>query len=403
MFGKPIRLFRIFGFDIGIDVSWFILFMLITWSLALGLFPFQYPGLPFMSYVLMGIIGALGLFASIVFHELSHSLVARRFGLNMKGITLFMFGGVSEMPEEPGRPRAEFWMAIAGPISSVALAIAFYGLYRLGMILGWSGTWNGIIGYLAIVNAVLALFNMVPAFPLDGGRVLRSAVWGYTGDFARATRIASGIGSGFGLFLFIFGAVRIIAGNLVGGVWWMLIGLFIRSGARASVAQMTFARILHGETVRNFMNPHPVTVPPNLPLKRLVEEYLYKFNYKFFPVTDEGRVLGCIGMPQVKAMTPLEWELRRVGDAMASCPAESLVSADMPVEKALKRMQESGQGTLMVVEGGRLIGVITTADILHYLTMKMEIEEAEERAAEQPRTRISRRPRRPEADEPLPA
>lgn len=381
MFGKPIRLFRIFGFDIGIDLSWFILFMLITWSLALGLFPFQYPDFPFLSYVLMGILGALGLFASIVFHELAHSLVARRFGLTMKGITLFMFGGMSEMPEEPGKPRAEFWMAISGPLSSVALAFAFYGLHRLGMAMDWSEAWNGIIGYLAIVNAFLALFNMVPAFPLDGGRVLRSALWSLTGDFARATRIASGVGSGFGLFLFIFGAVRIIAGNLVGGVWWMLIGLFIRSGARASVAQMTFARILHGETVRNFMNPHPVTVSPNLPLKRLVEEYLYKFNYKFFPVTDEERVVGCIGMPQIKVMTPQEWELRCVGDAMASCPAESLVSADMSVEKALKRMQESGQGTLMIIENGRLLGVITTADILHYLTMKMEIEEAEERAA----------------------
>lgn len=397
MFGKPIHLFRISGFDIRLDASWFVLFFLITFTLALGLFPYQYPGLSFPAYLSMGVIGALGLFASIVFHEVSHSVVARRFGLRMKGITLFMFGGMAEMPEDPRKPAAEFWMAIAGPISSLVLAAAFYGVFSMGAFLAWPGSWNGILGYLALVNVFLAAFNMVPAFPLDGGRVLRSAVWQFTGDYARATRIASAIGSGFGLFFFILGAARIIAGNVVGGVWMMLIGLFIRAGARSTITLMNYARILKDETVRSFMNRHPVTVAPGLPIRDLVDNYLYRHNYKLFPVRDGERVIGCIGLAQVKAMTPQQWDTLKVADAMAACPGEAMIPAETPVEQALKRMQESGQSTLMVVENGEVAGIVTTADILHYLTMKLELEEAEDRAG--PETPVTR----PSAGEPLPA
>lgn len=406
MFGKPIHLFRIFGFDVGIDLSWFLLFMLITWSLAMGLFPFQYPGLAGSTYLMMGVTGALGLFLSIVFHELSHSLVARRFGLTMKGITLFLFGGVAEMPEEPRKPGAEFWMAAAGPASSLVLAAAFLALYRLGQGLEWNGAWTGIIGYLSVVNVALAIFNMVPAFPLDGGRVLRAAIWKATGDPARATRVAASIGAGFGMFLFAFGAVRIISGNLVGGVWWMLIGLFIRSGARSTVTQMNFSRLLKGEKVGGFMNRRPVSVDPAMPVKRLVEDYLYKHNYRNFPVTDGGRLVGCIGIDQVKSLGPHRWEIMRVGEAMSPCPDEAVVDADMPVEQALKRMQESGQSTLLVLEDGRFGGILTTSDILHYLTMRMELEAAERRAPEsraQEEDTRRERPERPGTGEPLPA
>jgi Zn-dependent protease/CBS domain-containing protein len=403
MFGKPIRLFRIFGFQVGIDLSWFILFFLITWTLALGLFPYQFPGLPMATYALMGVIGALGLFASIVFHEMSHSLVARRFGLHMKGITLFLFGGVAEMPEEPKGAKAEFWMAIAGPLASVFLAAFFYGLYNAGLAAGWPETWNGIIGYLAIVNLILAIFNMVPAFPLDGGRILRSAVWAATGDFAKATRISSAVGSGFGLFLFIFGAVRILAGNLIGGVWWMLIGLFIRAGARSTVTQLTLSRLLAGETVRDFMNRHPITVRPELPVSALVDDYLYKHTAKAFPVTDGPRVLGCVGVEQVKALRRDRWETSRVEDVMGPCAEDTTVSGDVPVEQALKRMQESGQTSLMVVEGGMLQGVISTGDILHYLSTRAELEKARGREAPRPRPAEEPRRDRPGAGEPLPA
>jgi Zn-dependent protease/CBS domain-containing protein len=349
------------------------------------------------------VTGALGLFASIVFHEMSHSLVARRFGLHMKGITLFLFGGVAEMPEEPKGAGAEFWMAIAGPLASVFLAAFFYGIYNAGLAAGWPATWNGIIGYLAIVNLILAIFNMVPAFPLDGGRILRSAVWAFTGDFARATRIASAVGSGFGLFLFIFGAVRILTGNLIGGVWWMLIGLFIRAGARSTVTQLTLSRLLAGETVRGFMNRHPVTVRPELPVSALVDDYLYKHPAKAFPVTDGPRVLGCVGVDQVKALRRERWETSRVEDVMGPCAEDTMISGDLPVEQALKRMQESGQTSLMVVEAGTLQGVISTSDILHYLSTKAELEKARGRETPGRRPAEESRHGRPGEGEPLPA
>ena len=379
MFGKPIRLFRIFGFEVGIDVSWFILFLLVTGSLALGLFPFQFPGLSLSTYVSMGVLGSLGLFFSIVFHELSHSLVARRFGLHMHGITLFLFGGVAEMPEEPRRPGEEFWMAAAGPASSLGLAAILFAVHSLGQSLGWSGIGNGLVGYLALVNLVLAIFNLVPAFPLDGGRVLRSAFWAKTGDFAKATRIAAAAGEGFGVLLFVFGAARILAGNPVGGVWWMLIGLFIRTGARAAATQLTLTRLLKGVKVRAFTERHPIVVPPELPLRSLLDDYLYRYNYRLFPVGEDGNLRGCIGAEQVKTLRPGDWDTLRVRDAMAECPSGAYIDADDLAESALKRMQRDGQPTLLVMDQGRIAGVVNSGDILHFLATRADLEKASSR------------------------
>ena len=181
MFGKRITLFKLFGFSVRIDISWLIIVILITWSLALGLFPHYYKDLSKTTYWLMGATGALGLFVSIIFHELCHSLVARRYGLPIKGITLFIFGGVAEMEEAPPSAKAEFMMAIAGPISSVLLGVVLYGILTLGKGSGWPDPVNGVIGYLAAINCILAGFNLLPAFPLDGGRMLRSALWGWKG------------------------------------------------------------------------------------------------------------------------------------------------------------------------------------------------------------------------------
>ena len=190
MFGKRITLFRLLGFEVKIDASWLIIAVLITWSLARAVFPAYFEGLSGATYILMGIVGALGLFSSIVVHEFSHSLVARRFGLSMKGITLFIFGGVAEMEEEPPTAKAEFFMAIAGPAASVVLGGVLLGITVLGTRYGWPNPVIGVLSYLWTINLVLAAFNLLPAFPLDGGRVLRSALWGFTGRLAWATRIA---------------------------------------------------------------------------------------------------------------------------------------------------------------------------------------------------------------------
>jgi len=284
MFGKRIDLFKLFGFEVRIDLSWVILAIFIAWSLSAGLFPFRYEGLSSQTYWIMGIVGAIGLFFSIVVHELSHSLVAGHFGMPIHGITLFLFGGVAEMKKEPPSPRAEFMMAIAGPLSSILLAAVFYMIAQITQNAGWSEAVYGVIKYLAWINGILAVFNLVPAFPLDGGRVLRAALWGWKKDLKWATRIAAGFGSGFGLFLILMGILQFFGGNFIGGMWWFFIGMFVRSAAKMSYSQLLVRKALQGETVGRFMKKEPVTVPPSTTVEELVEDFIYRHQFKILTV-----------------------------------------------------------------------------------------------------------------------
>ncbi len=256
MFGKRIPLFKLFGFRVSIDVTWFILAILVTWTLAEEVFPHRfvkYEDFSKPTYWLMGIAGLFGLFTSIVFHEFCHSLIARRYGLPMKGITLFIFGGVAEMVDEPDSPRTEFFMAIAGPVSSVLLGTGLFLIYLAVKRIGWLGPVKAVLQWLYTLNFVLAVFNLMPAFPLDGGRVLRSILWAIKNNLLWATKIASRLGSGFGLFLIIIGMWFFIEGNFIGGVWLALIGMFILNASKMSYRQMLLRRSLAGEEVRHFM------------------------------------------------------------------------------------------------------------------------------------------------------
>lgn len=208
MFGRRIKLFRLFGFEVRIDLSWIIIAVLVAWSLAVGFFPFRYKNLSAQTYWVMGVVGAIGFFLSVIFHEIFHSLVGRKFGIPMKGITLFIFGGVSEMGEEPPNAKAEFLVAIVGPLSSMVIGLACYGIHILGIRGGWPVAINGVVQYLAYINSLLAAFNLLPAFPLDGGRMLRAGLWALKKNLRWATRIASGIGSGFALLLMLFGGFQ---------------------------------------------------------------------------------------------------------------------------------------------------------------------------------------------------
>lgn len=227
MFDRRVTLFRLFGFEVRVDASWLILAILISWTLAKSYFPWQYKGLTGGDYWGMGIVSALALFACIVAHEFSHSLVARRQGLPMKGITLFIFGGVAEMGEEPGTARTEFLMAIAGPIASVVLGASFYlcYLFTRGVL---PVTVTGVLAYLAWLNVALAVFNLIPAFPLDGGRVLRSALWYWKGDLRAATETAATAGGFFGMMLILFAVWQFFTGNFIGAMWYFLIGMFLQ-------------------------------------------------------------------------------------------------------------------------------------------------------------------------------
>jgi Zn-dependent protease/CBS domain-containing protein len=323
----------------------------------------------------MGIMGALGLFASIIFHEMCHSLVARQFGLPMKGITLFIFGGVAEMDEEPPSAKAEFMMAVAGPISSIFLAVCLAALYFLGKGGWWSEPVNGVLCYLSMINGLLAAFNLVPAFPLDGGRVLRAALWSWKNNIKWATRIASNTGSAFGMFLIILGLLSVLGGNFVGGMWWFLIGMFVRGAARMSYQQLLTREALEGEPVSRFMETNPVTVSPTISIKELVEDYVYKYHFKMFPVVENGELAGCISTRQVKEIPREEWSQKTVGEVRTQCSEDNTIQPETDAVKALSRMRKMDGSRLMVVENGHLEGILSLKDLLQFLSLKVELEE----------------------------
>jgi len=327
----------------------------------------------------MGLAGALGLFASILFHELSHSLVARQYDLKIKGITLFIFGGVAEMEGEPATPKIEFFVAVIGPISSYFLAAVFHGLTLLSGQQGWPPTIEGVVSYLCLVNILLATFNLVPAFPLDGGRILRSWLWKVHGNLRTATRIASRSGSFFGMVLIVFGFFNLINGNFIGGMWYCLIGLFLRQSANMAYQDLIVKHVLKDQTVKDLMNTNPVTVSGSLLVSQLVEDYFYKFRYDLFPVIDASRLLGSVTIKEVKSIPAQDWNSRQVITILRSLSESHTVSPHTNVLTAMSRMTRGEIHTLLVVENEELLGVLSLKDILRFLSIKVELEQSSNR------------------------
>lgn len=372
---RQYRLFRLLGFEVKIDLSWLLLALLITWTLAAGLFPHAYPELSQNTYWWMGLAGAVGIFFSIVFHEFSHSLVARSFGMPIKGITLFIFGGVAEMEEEPPSPKSEFWMAVVGPIASFFLAFVFYLIYSLASAADWHASIIGVSYYLGFLNMVLAIFNLVPAFPLDGGRMLRAGLWQWKNNILTATRISSQIGSAFGIVLIVLGIIGFFQGNFIGGMWWVLIGVFLRGAAASSYTQLMMREVLQGESIRRFMNPHPIVAPPSLSIQELVDDYIYKHHFKMFPVVEGSELLGCISSEDVKKIPREEWPRHRVSEVMEHCSPSNTVSPDADTAQVLMRMMgPQARSRMMVVEQNRLVGLVSLKDLREFLSIKLDLE-----------------------------
>lgn len=377
MFGRPVSLFTVFGFEIKVDISWLLLAALITWSLATGLFPEYYKGLPPSAYWWMGIAGAFGLFLSIIFHELAHSLVARRYGVSMKEITLFIFGGVAHMEEDPPSPKAEFMIAVVGPLSSCLLAISAFLLYKLGIHSVWPVTITGVLNYLSWLNMILAVFNLIPAFPLDGGRILRSALWRWKKDMRWSTNIATQIGSGFGLMLIIMGIFYIVRGNFVGGLWWFLIGLFVRAAAQSSYRQVLARNLFHTKKVKDLMITNPVSVPRSISLDDFIRDYVYKYHFQAYPVLSFGRLTGCIFLKQIASIPREEWTQHTVGAIALPCSTDITIGPEEDANKALEVMNRTGNSRLLVVNGDELAGIISLKDMLALLSLKMELNDLE--------------------------
>lgn len=379
MFGRQFQLFRLFGFPVAVDLSWFVIATLLTWSLARSLFPAVAPELGQAVYWILGVLGTIGLFASVILHELAHALAARRFGLEIRGITLFIFGGVAQMDREPPHPKAEFVVAVAGPALSFVLAGAFFASSLPLAVAGESA--SALSFYLGITNAFLAGFNLVPAFPLDGGRMLRALLWQWRGSLRRATRITARIGSAFGWALIGLGILRaMIGGDLVGAIWFVLIGMFLRNAARTSYQGLVVRRTLEGEPVSQFMEADPITVSRALTIAELVERYILGHRHKMFPVVDDGKLLGLITARAVRQLPREEWSRQSVAALLEPTGPENTVRPEADALQALAQMNRTGTSRLLVADGDRLAGIVSLKDLLGYLSLRLQLEEGEQEA-----------------------
>jgi Zn-dependent protease len=380
MFPARIRLFSVLGFRLSIDISWFFLAFYLVLSLSTRYFPAVSPHLDATSYLAMGIAGAFGLFTCIVLHELAHAVVARSFGLPIGGITLFIFGGVAELRQEPRTPRSEFWVAIAGPIASIAIASLCFALTSIAEQSGLSLVAQ-ILSFLALVNTVLALFNLVPAFPLDGGRILRSIIWWRTGNLRRATRIASTCGSIFGLMLMAWGGAQIFGGNAGAGTWQLLIGIFLTIAASQARNQTETSESLRGVIVSDLMDRAPITAPPGISVETLVKDYIYRLSRKFVIVAEDGQALGYISPEQIRRVPQAEWHDTFIRAIAAPFTHDTVANPSSPALDALRKLRTNGIGHLAVLESSRLLGSVSEINFVNYLSVREELAgQATERA-----------------------
>jgi Zn-dependent protease/CBS domain-containing protein len=371
---KSFRLTTLFNIPIEINYTWFIILGLIVFTLAQGYFPYTNPELTREAHWLMAIIAALLLFASLLAHELSHSLVARRNKLPIHGITLFIFGGVAHMEKEPSSPTVEFKMAIAGPIMSFFLALVFFGLTQAFYNLGFPGPIISITNYLFILNLVVGIFNLIPGFPLDGGRILRAALWNYYKDIKKATAIASAFGKGFAFFLIAVGFLNLFTGSLLAGIWFIFIGLFLQEAADVSYRQIVMKKILGGTKVENFVTKNVITVPADITLNKLVVNYFFKFRHHSFPVVEDDKILGLLTLHEVKEVERNRWDKTTAKEIALPLSDNLIINKKADAFEALAKMARNGVGRLLVIESSKLMGILSQRDIMRLFEFKSEIE-----------------------------
>lgn len=355
---------KIIGIPVRVHFSWLIVFGLITWSLSTFYFPKAAPDLPRISYWTKGVIAALLLFFSVAFHEFAHSIIARRYRITIESITLFIFGGVAQMKGEPPHPEAELRIAIAGPLSSFFLALVFFFI-----ALNTEGSVNALFSYLGQINLILGIFNLIPGFPMDGGRVLRSILWKKRKNFFYATQKAAGIGQKIALF-FIFLGIFSIFTNMPGGLWLMLIGWFLYTAAQASYEQSRLQESLSGVKVRDVMVKDLITVEPSITIDELVNNYFLKYGYGGFPVVSAGNYLGIITLKDIKDIPKNNFGITMVSETYRRHKKEWEISDDEYVIRALERMVTEDVGRLVIMEDERLKGMITRNGIARYLQIK---------------------------------
>ena len=367
MFSNTIRLFNIDGFEIKLDPSWFLIAGLITWTLSTQYFPVTLPGLTGTAYLVLAIVAMLGFFGSLLLHELSHSVVARSYGVQIKGITLFIFGGMAELETEVPTAKAELWVALAGPAMSLCLSLGFWISSLVIQTVFDITALAVVLSYLATVNLIIAVFNMVPAFPLDGGRVLRAYLWSRHGDVLKATKTAARSGTIFGYTLIILGVMVLFQSAATAGLWYVLIGFFVLAAARSAYQNQLMHSTFDGKTVSAVMVRDPIVVAPELTLSLFVNQVVLKHGVSFAPVVSDGVLIGQIDKDVLSAIDRENWGNTRVGDVFAGLDVATTIAPDMPVEDLLKEIAATGTRKFMVVEDHKLLGVVTLANLIGYL------------------------------------
>jgi Zn-dependent protease/CBS domain-containing protein len=370
--GSAWRVGRVAGIEIGIHPSWLVIAFLVTYSLAVAQFPQQYPGWGATAYWVVAAATAVLFFASVLAHELSHAVLARRFGLDVRGITLFIFGGATQLDEEAARPRDEALIAAAGPIASLAIGAALLG----GELVVGQPQVGALLGWLGFINLTLGAFNLLPGFPMDGGRILRALLWRVRGDRFGATRVAAAVGRLFGFALIGLGVVLVLqGGGIFGGLWLALIGWFLSNAAEATVAQMSVQRSLRGVKVRDVMDASPPSVSPNDSVADLVSERMLHGEHRSFLVRhDDGGLAGMVTLSDVRRLPRADWPSARVTDVMTRYGDLATVAPDDEIEAALRLLQAREVGQLPVVEEGRTaVGMITRGGILRLIDTRTKL------------------------------
>jgi Zn-dependent protease len=365
-----IPLGRILGIKIGLDYSWFVIFALLTWILAANYFPSEFKDWPPFLYWVMGAVAAIMLFVSVLLHELGHSAVALRYKVPVPSITLFLFGGVAQIGAEPPSAIAEFLIASAGPLVSLILAIFFYLAQPL--VAGVEPL-LGLAKYLAYINLALALFNLIPGYPLDGGRVFRAIVWAITGNMRRSTLIAANTGRFFA-FLFIFAGVsQMFSGNFIGGLWIAFIGWFLDNAASAQVQQVTVQGLLTGHTVSQAMSTHCANVPANVTLQDLVDEHILGGGQRCFLVKRGDNDVGLVTLQQIREVPRPEWATTRAGQVMLPLDKLECIDPTAGLGTALQKLDRNGFNQLPVTRDRHVIGMLSREDVISFLRTLQEL------------------------------
>ena len=360
---------RISGIEIGVHYTWLLIFALITFSLGVGYYPLIVPGLAPSTYWGLGAASALLLFLSVLIHELSHSILAQRRGLPVRGITLFIFGGVSSIEQEATSPRDEFWISFVGPLSSLILAGVFFGLSFLA---AGGSVVSALLSYLATINLALAIFNLLPGFPLDGGRVLRAIIWAVTGDHRKATNWAAAVGHLLAFLLIAFGFIQILEGNWLGGIWTAFIGWFLNGAADSSRQAVSASETFQGVRVEALMDPDPPTVDAQATVQEVVDQHILGHGRRAILVEQDGRLAGIVSLTDVRELSQASWPDTTVGAIMTRSPLIG-VQADESARRAADLLAEHDVNQLVVFDDGEPVGMLSRGSLIRYLRYRDEL------------------------------